>query len=60
MYDYLIGNTLEQARMLITDAFSVRPVRVDGQACIVTQDYRLDRINVEIENGVITKIRNLG
>ena len=34
----------------------VRPVKVDGEARMVTMDYRTDRINVETENGKIVKI----
>jgi len=34
----------------------VRPVKVDGEAMMVTMDYRTDRINVETENGKIVKI----
>lgn len=52
--DWLIGQQLK------TVAAFVRPVEIDGHACIVTSDYRPDRVNVIVENGVITKIHGRG
>lgn len=55
----LIGLTLEQA-VRCCDKYGemfVRPVKINGMAVAVTRDIRADRINVEIENNVITGYR---
>lgn len=39
-----------------TNVISVRPVKVDGEEQAVTQDLRGDRLNVEVEGGVITAL----
>lgn len=35
---------------------NIRPLRIDGKNIPVTNDYRNDRINVELQNGKISKI----
>lgn len=40
--------------------YKIRVVRSDGQYRVVTRDYRRDRVNVEIENGIITKVISIG
>lgn len=34
----------------------VRVVKIDGEPCIITADFRTDRINVEVENDIITEV----
>jgi len=36
----------------------VRVVEVDGHSCIITHDYRRNRVNVRVTNGKITSIHN--
>lgn len=38
----------------------IRVRKLDGKPQIGTSDYRTDRLNVEVENGKITKIRGVG
>lgn len=44
--------------------YTIRVVRVDGKPCIVTQDFRKDRINVAVKGGarkgVISSIVSIG
>jgi hypothetical protein len=57
-YNEFIGKTLKEASEL-TD-LQLRVTRRDGNACICTQDLNFDRLNVEIENGIITKVKGIG
>ena len=38
---------------------TVRVIKQDGEEFMVTQDFRKNRVNVEVEDGKITKIRNV-
>ena len=38
----------------------IRPVMIDGAVQMVTMDYRLDRVNIEIDNGIIRMVINWG
>lgn len=52
----LIGLTKEQAKQAcLTCNYSLRTTMEDGVGKICTMDFRLDRINVHIEKGIITK-----
>lgn len=53
MAGLIIGRRLNDARLIYSN---IRAVIVDGQAQIVTQDYRPERINVETNNNYITRI----
>lgn len=56
----LIGKSLEQARELSGfNGFTIRVTREDSTNYMVTMDMRFDRINVQIDNGLITKC-NIG
>lgn len=57
MNEELIGLTLESAREILKDK-KYRIVRIDGKGMMVTCDYRPERLNLEIENNIITKIHN--
>lgn len=53
----LIGKTKEQAKSILDlHGMYLRIVREDGQYCIVFHDIDEKRIDVEIENNIITKI----
>ncbi len=58
LQEQLIGKTREEAEQITS--LRVRPTRVDGQPTVCTRDYRLDRINVETLDGIITKVTNFG
>jgi hypothetical protein len=52
----LIGKPLEQAKELAGfNGFAIRVTREDSTNYMVTMDIRFDRIDVQIDNGVITK-----
>ena len=53
----LIGLPLEEARRIARnhDGCEVRVVKRDGEPLAVTDDLRLDRINVEVQNDVVTR-----
>lgn len=57
---YLIGKDLLYARSLVQIyGKSIRVTKRDGRTTIITEDINPNRINVEIENGIITKVENL-
>lgn len=56
----LIGKTITEAEESDASWMSIRPIMIDGEHMIVTQDWNLGRVNVEIENGVITKVNSVG
>ena len=57
----LVGMTLEDAEVWAgARGMTIRPVRIDGEDLAVTMDYREDRINVEIKNGVVSVVQGLG
>jgi len=57
LFEYLKGKTYKEAQEICKEAkFTLRVVKEDGNYKIVTRDYRLDRINLELENNIITKV----
>jgi len=57
----LEGFELKQAEDLLSKfGWEVRTVRVDGIAYVMTADFVNKRVNVEVENGIITKVFNIG
>lgn len=55
--DSLIGMPLEKVQAAC-DAAEVmhRAVEIDGEPQIVTKDYRPERLNFAVENGMVTKV----
>lgn len=55
----VIGMTEAEAISIIeivsSEELTYRVTRRDGESYPMTMDYRLDRINLEINNGVVTK-----
>ncbi|MFN8022896.1 MAG: hypothetical protein U0Q03_15320 [Acidimicrobiales bacterium] len=57
----IIGLTVDEATKVATEAgWSVRVAREDGVDLAVTMDYVPTRLNVAVEAGVITEVRNVG
>lgn len=53
----LIGMTLEEALVYAEENnIKSRVVSVDGESRIVTSDFRIDRVNLTIENNIVTKL----
>lgn len=54
--EVLIDKTLEEATNIITNnGYRLRIVKKDGVPFVITRDYRLDRINLELENDKVVK-----
>lgn len=58
-FDYLVGKTVEEAAKQ-EPAYTIRVIKRDGEPTVVTRDMNLFRINVEIENGIISKVVGFG
>lgn len=55
-YPDLVGLTVGAAcRRINNEGFDYRIVREDGEHFIVTEDYRTDRINLEVDQHKVTK-----
>ena len=53
----LVGRTKEDAEILLTnEGMKYRIVREDDRSYIVTMDLRMDRFNLEIDNGFVTRV----
>jgi hypothetical protein len=56
----IIGKTLNEAKELASfNGYSTRVTREDSINYVVTMDLRFDRINLQLDNGVVTKC-NIG
>ena len=65
----LVGKTIDQAQIylaqipVIVDGqriYTIRPVKVDGEELMVTEDYVLSRVNVELIYDIIVGIKSIG
>jgi len=55
--DSLIGKTeLEVIDILKNSEFNYRIVRKDENYYVITSDFHTDRLNIEIDNDIVTKI----
>ncbi len=56
-----VGMKLEDAKKDANDCgFTIRVLKQDGQSFAGTCEVNRFRINVEVDNGVITAVRNVG
>lgn len=56
LLESLIGLTKEEGTKLCLDNdYKVRITREDSNNYVITMDLRFDRINLELDNGIITK-----
>jgi len=53
---YLALTPDQAAARATSDGLTLRVVRVDNQSFPGTTDYRLDRVNIEVDNGIVTKV----
>jgi hypothetical protein len=59
--EQLLGLSLDDADTLAREnGFTIRPWVVDGQPQIGTCDVQMKRINVELKNGIVVKIKGRG
>lgn len=57
----LLGKTLSTAEAVaLKRGFTIRVLKKDGKAIITTCDICSDRMNVAIENGIVTKLISWG
>lgn len=56
----LIGKTLKEANQVVESYESIRVNELDGKHMAGTCDFNPDRINVVIDDGVITRINGRG
>ncbi len=60
-FQTFIGRPLESVRQQVAGVFEVRPVRVDGNPVVIDLSVVFShRINVEIQNGLISAIVSMG
>ena len=54
--DLIVGKTYSYVKEVCEkDNITLRLLREDDKNHIMTMDIRLDRINVEVDNGIVTK-----
>jgi hypothetical protein len=51
----LVGQTLNSAQKELEDV-DYRIVKIDSKAMTITDDFKPDRLNLEIKNGIITNV----
>lgn len=60
-WEIIIGKTLDEANIIAQkENYTIRPIRINGNPCLTTRDHKSNRINVSIENNLITKIEYKG
>lgn len=55
----IIGKTIDEAKSMCKKCL-VRETTRDGKPLMVTMDYRSERINVSIQQGIIKSVINTG
>ena len=67
LFNSIVGMEIEAAQKIVESKihsnlrnYSMRITKVDGKAHIVTCDFRMDRLNVEVVDGKISKVIDLG
>ncbi len=56
----LVGKKFPPIRFLYKTPFMIHANKIDGIPMVCTADLNLNRIKVEVENGVIVKVIGLG
>lgn len=60
-FDSLLGKTVDEAEKLVRGIGKwIRVTSVNGEPMVVTRDYKVDRINVHVHFGMITKVQGAG
>jgi len=56
LLNLLIGMTSEDGRIkCLISGYDVRITRINSNSLVVTSDFNSERINFELDNGIITK-----
>lgn len=57
----LVGLTVDAANDKAAESgLTIRPTKVDGNACVGTCDYVTTRVNVYVEKGIVTQVTGRG
>jgi predicted RNA binding protein YcfA (HicA-like mRNA interferase family) len=57
----IVGMDCQAAKKALEeDGYALRVIRENGFHKIVTMDYRPERVNVSIDDGIITNVEKLG
>ncbi len=60
-YTSMVGMTVDEGiELLATQGLHLRVIKEDGEPFMVTMDFRLDRVNVIVDDGIITSIQKIG
>jgi len=52
----VVGKTVQQAEGdLVAQGYTVRVVQEDGKSFAMTAEFKLDRINLIVENGLVVR-----
>ncbi len=52
----LIGKDMDWVREYLKGDVSFRITKLDGYSIPITADYKVERLNLEVENGLVTHI----
>ena len=59
--DEIVGLNPKEASQIVKDnGLIFRIVNTNGVASIVTRDYKINRINVQVDNNEVTKVISIG
>jgi len=57
----LVGKPYKEANACLPAGYeTVRAVKINGASCMVTRDFRLDRANVSVVDGIISDVTGVG
>ncbi len=59
-FEYLIGKDFDKSKSKLENPYILHPSTIDGRPIFKTYDFNFYRINVEVDNGKITKLVNIG
>lgn len=60
MYFFMIGKGIQRAARMISSSMHVRVIKKDGKNVPVDATYKENRLNVETENKIVTRILSIG
>jgi hypothetical protein len=60
MSDLLVGKTLNDARSEVAEQYVINIIEQDGVKNSVPEELRWQRINVAVENNLVTKVLFIG
>lgn len=58
-FEFIIGMNFEEAKALVEKPYFLSPDILNGEPIMKTCDMRTDRINIIVENDIITQINGI-